>query len=70
MPSLHVDIAATAWTSGVPFYGPCALHDGKDLVQLKLLCDRRQEGGGISWIARFRPPPGKLIKIDRAGRSD
>jgi hypothetical protein len=54
----------------VPFYGPDAVHDGKDLVQLKILCDRRQEGGGISWIARFLPPPGKLIKIVAMALSD
>jgi len=68
--SLHVDIGAVEWTSGVPFYGPGAVHEGKDLVQLKILCDRRREGGGISWIARFLPPPGKLIKIVAMALSD
>ena len=70
MASIHVDIAAAEWTSGVPFYGPDAIHDGKDLVQLKVLSDRRQEGGGIAWIARFLPPPGKLIKIVAIALSD
>ena len=70
MASMHVDIANVEWTSGVPFYGPDCLHDGKDLVQLKILCDRRHEGGGISWIARFLPPPGKLIKIVAMALSD
>jgi hypothetical protein len=70
MPSIHVDIEATEWTSGVPFYGPSCLHDGTDLVQLKVLSDRRSEGGGIAWIARFLPPPGKLIKIVAVALSD
>ena len=70
MASLHVDIASVEWTSGVPFYGPGAVYEGKDLVQLKILCDRRHEGGGISWIARFLPPPGKLIKIVAVALSD
>jgi hypothetical protein len=70
MASMHVDIASVEWTSGVPFYGPGAMYEGKDLVQLKILCDRRQEGGGISWIARFLPPPGKLIKIVAVALSD
>jgi hypothetical protein len=70
MASIHVDIAATEWTSGVPFYGPDAVYEGKDLVQLKVLCDRRHEGGGITWIARFLPPPGKLIKIVAMALSD
>jgi len=70
MSSIHVDIAATEWASGVPFYGPDAVYDGNDLVQLKVLVDRRKEGGGISWIARFLPPPGKLIKIVAVALSD
>ena len=70
MPSIHVDIANIAWTSGAVFYGPGAIHDGKDLVQLKVLNDRREEGGGIVWLARFLPPPGKLIKIVAVALSD
>ncbi len=70
MASLHVDIATIEWTSAVPFYGPGAIHDGRDVVQLKILTDRRHEGGGIMWIARFLPPPGKLIKIVAVALSD
>jgi len=66
----HVDIASVEWTSGLPFYGPDCIHEGKDLVQLKILCDRRKVGGGITWIARFLPPPGKLIKIVAMALSD
>ena len=28
MASQHVDIANAEWTSGVPFYGPGAVHQG------------------------------------------
>jgi hypothetical protein len=70
MASTHVDVAAAAWTSGVPFYGPGAVHDGKDIVQLKVLSDRRSEGGGIAWLARFSPPAGKVIKIVATALSD
>ena len=70
MASIHVDISAAEWTSGVPFYGPDAVYEGMDLVRLKVLVDRRNEGGGISWIARFLPPPGKLIKIVAVALSD
>ena len=51
-------------------YGPAAVYEGKDIVQLKILSDRRQEGGGIAWLARFSPPPGKLIKIVATALSD
>ncbi|HEV2301613.1 MAG TPA: hypothetical protein VGR91_08605, partial [Stellaceae bacterium] len=70
MPSIHVDVAAAEWTSGVPFYGPNAVWRGRDIVQLKILSDRRAEGGGIAWLAKFLPPPGKLIKIVATALSD
>src|SRR5215469_11836392 len=70
MASIHVDIENAPWTSGVPFYGPAAVHEGKDIVQLKVLSDRRAEGGGIAWLVKFSPPPGKLIKIVATALSD
>jgi len=70
MTSTHVDIENTPWTSGVPFYGAAAVHEGKDIVQLKVLSDRRADGGGIAWLAKFSPLPGKLIKIVATALSD
>lgn len=70
MASMRVDIDNAEWTSGLPFYGSGAVYKGKDIVQLKVLSDRRKEGGGIAWIARFLPPEGKLIKIVANALSD
>jgi hypothetical protein len=70
MASIRVDPDNAEWTSAVPFYGPAAVYDGKDIVQLKILSDRRREGGGIAWLAKFTPPPGKLIKIIATALSD
>src|SRR5262252_11250692 len=70
MASTHVDIESAPWTSGVPFYGPAAVYQGKDIVQLKVLSDRRAEGGGIAWLGKFTPPPGKLVKIVATALSD
>src|SRR6266849_601116 len=70
MISTHVDIERAEWTSGTPFYGPAAVYEGNEIVQLKILSDRRQEGGGIAWLAKFTPPPGKLIKIVATALSD
>lgn len=70
MGSTHVDVAKAEWACAVPFYGPGAVHDGRDIVQLKVLSDRRAESGGIAWLARFSPPPGKLIKIVARALSD
>jgi len=67
MVSTHVDIEQAEWTPGIPFYGPAARCDGKDIVQLKVLSDRRAEGGGIAWLGKFSPPPGKLSQ-DRRDR--
>ncbi|HVZ09820.1 MAG TPA: hypothetical protein VHC04_18040 [Rhodopila sp.] len=70
MATVRIDPDTVAWTSAVPFYGPGAVHDGVDLIQLKILSDRRREGGGITWIVRFQPPPGKLIKVVAKALSD
>jgi hypothetical protein len=70
MTSISIDPAGIEWTSGVPFYGPQAVHDGKDIVQVKILSGRRHEGGGIAWLVRFAPPPGKVIKIVAMALSD
>ena len=56
MASMRIDYTAMDWTSGVPFYGPAARHDGRDIVQLKVLSDRRHDGGGIAWLVKFTPP--------------
>ncbi|HJU16972.1 MAG TPA: hypothetical protein VJ770_10940 [Stellaceae bacterium] len=70
MASTYVDVANAEWTPGAPFYGPAAVYDGEAIVRLKILSDRRQEGGGIAWLARFSPPPGKVIKIIATALSD
>jgi len=70
MASTHVDIENAEWTPGTLFYGPAASYDGSDIVQLKVLSDRRKEGGGIAWLVKFSPPPGKLIKIVATALSD
>ncbi|HUC72612.1 MAG TPA: hypothetical protein VMS01_15595 [Stellaceae bacterium] len=70
MASTHVDIDNAEWTSGVPFYGPAAIYEGRDIVQLKILSDRRAVGGGIAWLVKFTPPAGRLIKIVATALSD
>ena len=70
MASTRVDYTEMDWASAVPFYGPAAIWQGKDIVQLKVLSDRRDDGGGIAWLVRFTPPPGKLIKIVATALSD
>jgi hypothetical protein len=70
MATQRVDHEEMEWASAVLFYGPAAVQDGRDIVQLKVLSDRRSEGGGIAWLVRFAPPPGKLLKIIATALSD
>jgi hypothetical protein len=70
MESLNVDANTMEWMSGTPLFGPGAIYHGRDLVQLKVLSDRRQEGGGVTYLMRFLPPEGKVIKIVAVARSD
>ena len=70
MASARVDYSEMEWASAVPFYGPAAVYQGKDIVRLKVLSDRRGDGGGIAWLVKFTPPRGKLIKIVATAMSD
>ena len=63
MASQHVDLDVASWTSGVPFYGSGAVFEGRDIVQIKLLSDRRREGGGIAWLNKFSPPPASSSRL-------
>ena len=54
MASTHVDIEQAEWTPGTSFYGPAARYDGKDIVQLKVLSDRRAEA--VNGIAGTSAP--------------
>ena len=70
MATLRVDADQMEWGSATQFYGPTAVYQGRDIVQLKVLSDRRGDGGGIAWLVRWLPPPGKLIKIIATALSD
>ena len=66
---MEVDSSQIEWTAGSPVYGPASLHEGRQTVLLKILSDRRQEGGGIAYLARFLPPAGKVIEIVAVART-
>ena len=70
MASTHIDIDTAPWTVGTTFCGQAAIYEGKELVQVRMLSDRRDEGGGSAWLVKFSPPPGKLIKIIATAQSD
>lgn len=70
MATEHVNTETAEWAPGSPIYGPVAIYEGEEVVQLKMLSDRRAEGGGIAYLVRFSPPPEKAIKIVAVARSD
>ena len=70
MQSISVNTEDMDWLPGSPFYGPGAIFEGKEVVHLKVLSDRRGEGGGIAWLVRFTPPVGKVIRIVAVALSD
>jgi len=70
MRSLNVDVAALEWQAGSPWYGPGAVFQGREIIQLKVLSDRRGDGGGVAYLLHFMPPSDKLIKIVAVARSD
>ena len=70
MATEHVNTETSEWTPGSPIYGPGAIYEGDDVVQLKILSDRRTEGGGIAYLVKFLPPQGKAIRIVAVAQSD
>ena len=70
MQSISVNTEDMEWMPGSPFYGQGAIFEGEEVVHLKVLSDRRGEGGGIAWLVRFTPPAGKVIRIVAVALSD
>lgn len=70
MKSIMVSTSKTDWISGSDLYGEQSIYKGKELVQLKILSDRREEEGGLAYLVKFNPPVGKLFKIVAVARSD
>jgi hypothetical protein len=70
MATIRTDYEAMPWSTGTEMYGAGALYDGKPILEVKTLSDRRTEGGGIAYLLRATPPAGKLIKIIAVARSE
>ena len=70
MTTTRTDPETMPWAPGFELYGPATLYQGKPILELKTLSDRRAEGGGVAYLLRASPPAGKLIKIIAVARSD
>ena len=58
------------WVPASVLFGEKLLFDGEDVIFLKMLSDRRAEGGGVAEISMFSPPPGKRIRLKAVAESD
>ena len=58
------------WVPASVLFGEKLLVDGKDVIFLKILSDRRSEGGGVAELSKFSPPSGKRIRIKAVAESD
>ena len=70
MQAIRQDTEAMDWVSAEPFFGSGAIYQGEEIVQLKVLSDRRADGGGIAWLLRFHPPEDKVIRVVAVEQSD
>jgi hypothetical protein len=70
MPTTRAHPDDISWTPAIEMFGDGAFYDGKPVIEVKKLSDRRAEGGGVAHLQRVSPPPGKLIKIVAVARSD
>jgi hypothetical protein len=70
MKSMIVNTDSLPWSSAREVFGPNSLYKGTEVAHYKILTDRREEGGGITYLLRFSPPPGKLLKIIATAASD
>jgi hypothetical protein len=62
--------AGLPWSPGSGLYGSGSIYEERELVQLKVLGDRRADAGGIAFLVRFTPPEDRLIRLVAVARSD
>ena len=70
MPTIRTNPNEVPWTPWTEVFGAGAFHEGKPIIEVKTLSDRRSDGHGVAYLVRFSPPEGKLIKVVAVARSD
>lgn len=70
MKAIEVRQNSAQWIPASQIFGDAALDEGRELAYQAVLSDRRVEGGGIAYLLRLTPPPGKLVKAIAVARSD
>ena len=70
MKAIEVKKNDARWTPASGALGAGAIHEGRELAYRAVLSDRRAEGGGIAYLLKVTPPPGKLVRAIAVARSD
>lgn len=70
MKAIEVHNGNAQWIPASRIIGEAALHGGREIAYQAVLSDRRSEGGGIAYLLRLVPPPGKLVRAIAVARSD
>lgn len=70
MKAINVKQNDAEWVAASRLLGEGAVYEGRELVYQAVLSDRRPEGGGIAYLLRVTPPPGKLVRVIAVARSD
>lgn len=68
--AIFIRTPETSWTPASSIYGEGVLHDGKEIVFIKRLTDRLENGEGVAYLIKFIPPEEKIIRTVAVARSD
>jgi hypothetical protein len=70
MKAIQVRKNEVNWMPASKTLGERARYEGRELAYMAVLGDRRNEGGGIAYLLKITPPPGKLVRAIATSRSD
>jgi hypothetical protein len=70
MKAIQVRKNEANWVPASKTFGERALYEGREIAYMAVLSDRRGEGGGIAYLLKITPPPGKLVRAIAVSRSD
>ncbi|MFW0883474.1 hypothetical protein ACMCNP_00185 [Candidatus Acidulodesulfobacterium sp. H_13] len=68
--AIFIRTPETSWTPASSIYGKDILYDDKEIVFIKRLTDRLENGKGIAYLIKFIPPEEKIIRTVAVARSD
>ena len=61
MPTTRIDPDDVSWVPATEMFGEGAFYDGKPVLEVKTLSDRRAEGGGVAHLLRASPPASSAL---------